>query len=341
MAPVLWEQHCCLPVLPSAEIADLARYPAGSYLSVNVGYSLHSKADALAMVQMLRRDALADGRFRLVQGYTDTEVPAAGPEARIALAFDLEDSRPLDGAVDNVALFHSLGVRSLLPTYNHANAAGGGCLDTDNRGLTRYGRDVIRALGEVGMFADGSHCSERTGLEIAEIVREPMIYSHSNFAALWPHPRNISDDQARACARTGGVIGINGVGIFLGSNHADGRAARIAAMADHLAYGADLVGIEHVGIGSDYSFDADQFNAEIAAAPENFSEDYTRWGPLQWVPPEDLLGLHIASPGKDTNDSKSPIPSLDDVLADRGFTESDRAAIFRGNFARAARAVWK
>ncbi|AHH21888.1 peptidase family M19 protein [Nocardia nova SH22a] len=339
MGPALWEQHCCLPVLPSADVTELARYPAGSYVSVNVGYSLHSMADALAMIELLRRDALADGRFRLVRTFADTEVAAVGPEAAVALAFDLEDSRPLDGDLDNVTRFHDLGVRSLLPTYNHANAAGGGCLDTDDRGLTGYGRDLIRTLGEVGVFADGSHCSRRTGLDIAEVSGGPMIYSHSNFAALWPHPRNITDDQARACAASGGVIGINGVGIFLGRNRVEGRAARIEAMADHIAYGAELVGVEHIGIGSDFSFDGDQFNAEIAAAPENFSEDYTRWGPLQWVPPEDLLGIDREGAGNSVD--MAGVPSLDDALARKGFTEAERVKIFRGNFARVAREVWK
>ncbi|RDI52140.1 dipeptidase [Nocardia mexicana] len=324
MPHYFWEQHCCLPLLPSADITELARYPLGSYLSVNVGYAPQSTADALALVRQFRRDALADGRFRLVESVDDT----VGDDRTIALAFDLEDSGPLGGDLDNVKLFHDLGVRSLLPSYNQSNAAGGGCLDTADTGLTAYGRDLIRTLNEVGVFADGSHCSVRTGLDIAEVTAEPMIYSHSNFAALWAHPRNITNAQARACARTGGVIGINGVGIFLGCNGSDERAARIEAMADHLVYGADLVGIEHIGIGSDFSFDADQFNAEIAAAPENFSEDYTRWGPLQWTPPEDLLGA-------------AEVPGLDAVLARRGFTEADRAAVFGGNFLRVARRVWR
>ncbi|BCK58917.1 dipeptidase [Nocardia wallacei] len=322
--PALWEQHCCLPLLPSADITELARYPLGSYLSVNVGYAPQSTAQALALVRQFRRDALADGRFRLVRTVADTY----GDDRTIALAFDLEDSGPLGGDLDNVRVFYDLGVRSLLPTYNHANAAGCGCLDAVDTGLTRYGRDLIRTLAEVGMFADGSHCSRRTGLDIADTTTEPMIYSHSNFAALWAHPRNITDDQARACAATGGVIGINGVGIFLGHNAPQDRAARIEAMADHLAYGADLVGIEHIGLGSDFSFDGDQFNAEIAAAPENFSEDYTRWGPLRWTPPEDLTGT-------------SEVPGLNEVLTRRGFTESDRAAIFAGNFRRIAHQVWE
>ncbi|WP_306363199.1 dipeptidase [Nocardia sp. CC227C] len=323
MRPALWEQHCCLPLLPSADILALRRYPVGSYLSVNVGYAPHATADALALVRQFRRDAAAEPWFRLVESFADTQADGV-----IALAFDLEDSGPLGGDLDNVAVFHDLGVRSLLPTYNHANAAGCGCLDTEDTGLTAYGRDLVRTLNEVGVFADGSHCSARTGLDIAATTSVPMIYSHSNFAALWAHPRNITDDQARACAETGGVIGINGVGIFLGRNKAEDRAARVAAMADHVVYGAELVGVEHIGVGSDFSFDGAQFNAEIAANPESFSEDYTRWGPLQWTPPEDLLG-------------HSEVRGLHEELADRGFAESEIAAVFRGNFARVARQVWR
>ncbi|MGQ4617612.1 membrane dipeptidase [Nocardia sp. R7R-8] len=323
MPPFLWEQHCCLPLSPAAHIGDLARYPAGSYLSVNVGYSRQSTADCLALLDRFRRDALADGRFRLVETMADI-----GAANTIALAFDLEDAGPLGGDLDNVARFYELGVRSLLPAYNHANAAGCGCLDTEDTGLTGYGRDLVHALNEVGMFADGSHCSRRTGLELAESTVVPMIYSHSNFAALWDHPRNITDDQARACAATGGVIGINGVGIFLGRNAPHERPERIAAMARHLEYGAELVGIDHIGIGSDYSFDAEDFNAELQQNPHAFSEAYTQWGPLHWVPPEDLLG-------------PSDVTTLDEALAQRGFTPADRAAIFGGNFRRVAAQVWR
>ncbi|WP_280241046.1 dipeptidase [Nocardia abscessus] len=323
MPPFLWEQHCCLPLSPAARIGDLARYPAGSYLSVNVGYSRQSTADSLALLDRFRRAASADGRFRLVRGVEDI-----GASDTIALAFDLEDSGPLGGDLDNVARFYDLGVRSLLPAYNHANATGCGCLDTEDTGLTGYGRDLVHTLNEVGMFADGSHCSRRTGLELAELSVVPMIYSHSNFAALWEHPRNITDEQARACAATGGVIGINGVGIFLGRNAVGERAERIEAMARHIEYGAELVGIEHIGIGSDYSFDAEDFNAEMRNNPGAFSEAYTRWGPLQWVPPEDLTGA-------------ADQPGLDEVLARRGFTPADRTAVFGGNFLRVARQVWR
>ncbi|MVU83517.1 membrane dipeptidase [Nocardia sp. ET3-3] len=328
--PRLWEQHCCLPLLPTADLAELTRYPTGSYLSVNIGYSPHSTRDSLELVTQFRRDALTDGRFRLVHSIEDAwpETPTEETDATLALAFDLEDSGPLEGDLDNVELFYELGLRSLGPSYNYRNAAGCGCLDAEDTGLTGYGRELIRKLNEVGVFADGSHCSRRTGLDISETTSVPMIYSHSNFAAVWAHPRNIGDDQAKACAATGGVIGINGVGIFLGHNEVQARAERIEAMADHIVYGAELVGIEHIGVSSDFSFDADEFNQAIAADPSNFSADYTRYGPLQWVPPEDLLGV-------------SNVPGLNQVLAARGLSEADRAAVFGGNFARVARQVWR
>ncbi|MFC9896817.1 dipeptidase [Nocardia sp. NPDC127579] len=325
MPPFVWEQHCCLPLLPSARVRELTRFPVGSYLSVNIGYAPQSTADAVAMAELFRKDALDDGRFRLVRRFRD--IAESGGES-IALAFDLEDSGPLGGDLGNVEMFYELGVRSMATTYNHANAAGCGCLDAEDTGLTGYGREVVRRLNEVGMFVDGSHCSRRSGLEMAELSTAPTIYSHSNFAALWAHPRNITDEQALECARTGGVIGINGVGIFLGHNAVGERAERVAAMARHIEYGAELVGIEHIGIGSDYSFDNAEFNAEILAHPENFSADYTKYGPLQWTSPEDLFGY-------------AEVPGLDEVLADRGFSAADRAAVFGGNFARIAEQVWR
>ncbi|TSD99437.1 membrane dipeptidase [Skermania sp. ID1734] len=321
-AKLLWEQHCCLPLQPTADITELARYRTTRpvYLSVNVGYSPQNKTAATEIAADFRRKAIADGRFRLVRTVADIE--EAARDGAFALAFDLEDSAPIEGELDNAAHFYDLGVRSMLPTYNRANSAGCGCLDTIDTGLTAYGKALVQEMNRIGMLVDGSHCSIRTGLDLADATAQPMIYSHSNFAALWKHPRNITDDQARACAETGGVIGVNGVGIFLGANAPEQRGERLRAMADHLEYGVELVGIEHVGIGSDYSFDHVDFNLELQTNPQAFSDAYTAYGPLQWVPPEDTV-------------------TLDSVLAERGWSPADIDAVCGGNFARVARQVWR
>ncbi|GHH18771.1 membrane dipeptidase [Streptomyces rubradiris] len=87
------------------------------------------------------------------------------------------------------------------------------------------------------------------------------------------HPRNITDEQARECAATGGVVGITGVGIFLGPNDAS-----VDALVRHIDYAVELVGPEHVGVSTDYPFDHDDFNAMLKQSPELFPDSCTRWG---------------------------------------------------------------
>jgi len=245
------------------------------------------------------------------------EVDAATQAGRIAVVFDLEDSRPLDDDLENVRKLANLGVRTLLPTYNNANRAGSGCLDRTDGGLTAWGRTIVAELNTVGIVPDGSHCSARTGLDMCEVSTGPVIYSHSCMRALWDHPRNITDDQARACAQTGGVIGITGVGIFLGPN-----TPTLEAMTRHLEYAVDLVGIEHVGISTDFCFDVADFTNELRRNPHLFDASYTRWGPIQWVPPETFV-------------------TLGEYLRGRGWNGRDIQAVLGGNFYRVAKQAWR
>lgn len=277
---------------------------------MNVGYAPHTTADVLNLLTYFRAAVAAHPSLTLANDAADVVAQTAD---QLVVAFDLEDSGPLGGDLDMVRRFYDLGVRSMLPTYNTRNAAGCGCLDTFDDGLTRYGRELVHEMNTVGMLVDGSHCSTRTGLDLCAASERPVIYSHSCMRALWDHPRNITDEQVRECAETGGVIGIAGVGIFLGPN-----TATLDAMVRHIDYAVELVGIEHVGVGSDYSFDHADFNAEMLRNPPLFPEAYTAWGPIEWVPPEDTL-------------------CLGDALLARGYSLTDVAAVLHGNFARAAR----
>jgi membrane dipeptidase len=309
----LWDQHTCLPLNPRADIDLLTRYlgpDAGGFTSVNVGYSPHSMADSLRLLLAFRSAVEAHPRLQL--GGTIEAVETG----RIAVAFDLEDSGPLEGDLDAIHHFATLGVRTMLPTYNHANAAGCGCLDAHDTGLTLWGRALVAEMNAAGMVVDGSHCSPKTGLDLCDVSTAPVVYSHSCLRSLWEHPRNITDDQARACAATGGVIGITGVGIFLGPN-----TPTIDAMVQHLEAAVDLVGIDHVGVSTDYSFDYQDFLDELTANPELFDESYTRWGPIEWMTPELLLTLGPA-------------------LTDRGWTDAHICAVLSGNFSRVAKQIW-
>lgn len=282
-------------------------------MSVNVGYSPHSMADSTALLTSFRH--AVDAHPHLELGDTLESIDAAVAAGRLAVAFDLEDSGPLDGDLDAVHHFAELGV-PMLPTYNHANAAGCGCLDVDDRGLTAWGRALVGEMNAAGMVVDGSHCSPKTGLDLCDASSSPVVYSHSCLRSVWDHPRNITDEQARACAATGAVVGITGVGIFLGPN-----TPTIDAMIRHLDAAVDLVGIEHVGVSTDYSFDYQDFLDEITANPGLFDESYTRWGPIQWVAPELLRTLGPA-------------------LADHGWSDESITAVLSGNFVRVAEQVW-
>jgi membrane dipeptidase len=314
---LLWEQHCCLPLSAQADLGELRRYlrPGGSFVSVNVGYVPQRFDDVVALLEAWRLQMAHSEDLRLA--HTVGQVAAAHVAGDVAVGFDLEDSGPLDGRLERVRYLYDLGVRTMLPSYNHANAAGGGCLDDVDHGLTAYGRALIREMNAVGMVADGSHCGARTGLDMCEASAHPVIYSHSCMHALWDHPRNITDEQARACAATGGVVGITGVGIFLGPNDAS-----VDALVRHIDYAVDLIGPDHVGLSTDYPFDHDDFNTMIRDSPELFPDCYTRWGPINFMPPEGLL-------------------TVEDALRHRGYPDEAVAAILGGNFRRVAAQVWR
>jgi membrane dipeptidase len=316
LRPLLWDQHCCLPLSPRADVGELARYTrrGGSVVSANVGYAPHSYDYVVSLLEAFRRGVAADERLLLASTIGDVEAARAGD--RVAVVFDLEDSDPLDGRLERVQELYDLGVRTMLPTYNRQNAAGAGCLDVVDGGLTAYGRALVREMNAVGMVVDGSHCSIRTGLDLCESSTQPVIYGHTCMRSLWEHPRNITDEQARACAETGGVIGITGVGIFLGPND-----ATVDALLRHVDYAVDLVGPEHVGLSTDFVFDA----GGLDVGPDDsylFDESYAHWDEIDDLAPERLL-------------------EVEDGLRDRGYPDQAVAAILGGNFLRVADQVWK
>ena len=313
---LLWDQHACVALDIAADLGELDRYRRadGAYVSLNVGYAPHSFAESTGWLDGFRAQVRDLEGAELTPTVADVDRIAA--DGRVAVAFDLEDSAPLEGDLSRVQTFFDLGVRTMLPTYNYANAAGCGCLDTDDTGLTAWGRRLVAEMNDVGMVPDGSHCSIRTGLDLCAASTTPVVYSHSCMRAVWDHPRNITDDQARACADTGGVVGITGVGIFLGPN-----TPTLEAMTAHLEYAVELVGVNHVGVSTDFSFDYLDFRAQIGEMPELYDESYTRWGLVEWMPPETLLGLERH-------------------LAGRGWARDDVAAVLGGNFRRVAVQTW-
>jgi len=191
----------------------------------------------------------------LIQHIDDVE--RARQQGKLAITFHLQGATPFlnyeseePGNIDLVSFYYDLGVRRALLAHNHRNAIADGCKEPDNAGLSLFGRRVVREMARVGMMLDCTHMGERSSLEAMELFGKPTVFSHSNVAHVFPHPRNISDQLIKACAATGGVIGLTGWGPIVNERNDPSPEA----IAQHVYYVADLVGSQHVGIGLDYVY---------------------------------------------------------------------------------------
>jgi membrane dipeptidase len=161
-----------------------------------------------------------------------------------------------DPHLDMLRDLHAFGLRVLGLTYNMKNAVGSGCTEQTDNGVTPYGARLIAAADELGVIVDTAHSGARTTLDACKLSRHPVIASHTAAEGLYKHDRAKSDDEFRAIAETGGVIGIVGLPSFLGSTGGADRVS-LLTMLDHIDYVADLVGWEHVGIGTDWPMQMD------------------------------------------------------------------------------------
>ena len=172
----------------------------------------------------------------------------ARDEGKIAAFLSIEGGEALDGSIELLRIFYRLGVRLMTLTWSRRNELGDGAYEEATRGgLTRFGVDVVREMDRLGMVVDVSHLSEATFWHVMEASTKPLIASHSNARALCGHSRNLSDEQAKAIADRGGVIGVTFVGPFLG----EGRQS-VQGVVDHIDHFAGVIGADHVAVGSDF-----------------------------------------------------------------------------------------
>jgi membrane dipeptidase len=318
---LVWDQHGCLPLRPvESAVDELALYAKSGidFVSINVAMDSTPPLDALKVLSAFRNGVLQrEERYVLVQSAPD--VARARDAGRLAIAFDLEGTEPLDGSLDMIQTYYDLGVRTMLIAYNEPNRAGGGCHGDPAIGLTAFGRALVKEMNRAGMLVDATHCSRRTTFDLFELSEAPVVFSHSVPAGMKKHPRNVDDEQMLACAQTGGVVGINGVGIFLGDNDASTEAVVRA-----IDYAVQLVGPEHVGLGLDFVFDQGELSAFIEANATTFPSGYgyTESGPMQFASPAQL-------------------PAVTSALVELGYSTDAVKGILGGNFYRVANQVWR
>ncbi|MBM3545521.1 MAG: peptidase M19 [Alphaproteobacteria bacterium] len=282
-------------------------------LSLTIAGDDHSIGQAFARVAAARKRILADSSLVFVE--TVDDILAARKAGKLAITLHFEGTRCFERSLDVIEPFFRLGVRHTLLAFNASNSAGGGCAEKEDGGLTIFGRKLIAEMERVGMMLDLSHVGARTSLDALVASTKPVLFTHSNASAVHPHYRNLTDEQIRACARTGGLVGLSGSSDYLGDT-----GASTEALFRHLDHIAQLVGIDHIGL--DLVFDAE--------AVSNFARSRADEWPQARDP--NWPGFRYAR--------LSQLVELVRMMLSRGYSESDVAKFLGGNYLRIARAFW-
>jgi len=253
----------------------------------------------------------------------DIERLAAGDRTAILLGF--QNSSFLSGRIRFVEFFADLGVRVAQLTYNIQNDVGGSCYETTDSGLTRFGREVVAEMNRVGMVIDLSHVGERTSLEAIGHSTKPVAVTHANPASLVPHPRNKSDEVLKELAARGGMLGVSGY-----RNISGPYAESIDRWAEMVARTVDLIGIDHVGIGTDLG--------------RKVTFEHLQWMRQgRWSKQPQYGAGSAANPGKQPPlpwfpDTRA-FPAKEEALRRHGFDEKSVAAVMGENWMRFYREV--
>ena len=199
----------------------------------------------------------------LVKSYEDA---IKAQEANsLAGLLSIEGGEALEGDLSVLRMLYKLGLRCIGLTWNQRNRIAEGVGDcVSGGGLTTFGRELIAEMNKLGVIVDVSHLSEPGFWDVIKYSTKPIIASHSNARAICDHPRNLTDEQIKALAKNGGVMGMNFCLPFVNS----GDKVTIEHMLDHVDHIINLVGPDHIGIGSDYD--------GIGAAPEGL-ENVTKF----------------------------------------------------------------
>ncbi len=189
----------------------------------------------------------AENHFRIVHDYN--EYMAAVKDNRIAIFIGLEGLSSIGRNIEMIDEFHKFGARHASLTWNEENELATGVLGNPERGLSKLGEEAYKRISGHNMLFDVSHLNEKSYWDVARIADRPFMASHSNCKALSNVPRNLTDDQVKEIAMSGGYIGINSFNQFV---HDDMDKQNVKYLVDHIVHITDLVGIQHVALGFDY-----------------------------------------------------------------------------------------
>jgi len=270
---------------------------------------------ASSTIEAITASIANDPRFIIARSGADLQY--AIDYDLLALELNFQGIGPLGGDLSNISRFAELGVRHIGICWNSENAAGGSATEPYDNGLTSFGRHAITEMERAGIIVDGAHAGVRTMMEAIEASTKPFIVSHTNCFAVTPARRSVNDDQIKACAASGGVLGMTGFGNDIGD-----RQASSAALFKHIDHVVQLVGPEHVGLGLDFLAKPEVFWEMVEASPQTWP---------------DMEGNPMARCRFYSHDQ---LTQLEGLMLAAGYQTAHVRAIFGGNWQRICQAVW-
>ncbi|MBR2514682.1 MAG: dipeptidase [Halomonas sp.] len=175
------------------------------------------------------------------------DIERAQKAGKVGIFFGAQNCSPIEDDIDMVAVLRQLGLLIMQLTYNNQSLLACGCYESEDSGITRFGRQVIREMNRVGMVIDMSHSGERSTLEAIETSERPVIISHANPSFFHDAKRNKSDKVLKAIAENDGLLGFSAYPFHL----KNGPDCTLEDYCDMIARTVDMMGIEHVGLGTD------------------------------------------------------------------------------------------
>lgn len=282
------DSHCDTPMFFGQDINFATRDPK---IKVDLHKMMEGRQDAVVMAAYIpqkertdeallaataKADRLLNGIEEMVAANCTAVDIARTPadlyrlkrEGKKAVMLGIENGYAVGKDIRNVERFRNRGVVYMTLCHNGNNdVCGSARYNEENLGVSEFGEQVIREMNRVGMMVDLSHAGERSFYEALEISRCPVVCSHSSCRALCDHPRNLTDEQLQAIARLGGVVQVCLYGGFLRSD----RPATICDAVEHLHHMVNIMGIEHVGIGTDFDGDGGIIGCSDSSELINFT----------------------------------------------------------------------
>jgi membrane dipeptidase len=314
------------PLLMEPRHLDLYKRGGATAVAPTVGGSENAETALRTLGRWIRR---IRGGEDLVLVRRAADIEAAKRDRRLGIILHFQGTDPIEDDLDLVDAYKGIGVGMIQLTYNVKNRVGDGCEERTDAGLSRFGLDFIKRMNEARVVVDCSHTGFRTTMDAIEASQRPIVFSHAGALSVHPSPRNITDEQIKAVAATGGLVGAVGFPAFVSAS----QRPSLEDFIRHIDHMVDLAGIDHVALGIDYFTGQHPIAADVVAdAVYKRLIDEGRWSPKAYPPPPYYYPAGIETP--------EGLPNLTRRLLERGYGVEDTKKIMGGNWVRVFREVW-